>query len=204
MKKIILGLSFVIIAIAANAQKIIGECTVDFTVTYTDKANVASGITSTLYIKAKQARLELNSQAFTQSKIFNGKTGDVIILQDAGNSHFMRKLSSAKWLGANKKFEGATLNSSTDKKTILGYECEKATLTLKDGSSYKLYYTKAITPSFNEYEYQFKDVPGFVLEYESTDEKGANKITYSATKINLNPVPAAKFDVPTTGYRVIE
>lgn len=204
MKKILPALGLIMLTVVAHAQKVVGECTVEFSVTYTDKANAASGISSTLYIKAKQARLELSSQAFNQSKIFNGKTGDVVILQDAGNAHFMRKLNNDKWLAANKKFDGATLTTGTDKKTILGYECEKATLTLKDGSSYNLYYTKSIVPSFKDYEYQFKDVPGFVLEYESTDDKGTNKISYSATKINLNPVPAAKFDIPTSGYRVIE
>jgi hypothetical protein len=54
-----------------------------------------------------------------------------------------------------------------------------------------------------QYEYQFKDLPGFVLEYEALTEDGKSKINYSATKITLVPVPVAKFDLPKTGYRVL-
>lgn len=185
--------------IVVNAQqKVIGECTVDFTVA----GSKVAGITSTLYIKTNQARLDLNSPAFNQSTIFD-KNGDVVILQDAGKTKFMRKLTKDKWETANKKYEGAKLVDGSGSKTILGYDCQEATLTLTDGTSYKLYYAKTIVPTFKGYEYQFKDVPGFVLEYESTDKSGA-KITYTANRINMNPVPATQFDIPTSGYRVIE
>jgi hypothetical protein len=60
----------------------------------------------------------------------------------------------------------------------------------------------AIVPSVKEFEYQFKDVPGFVLEFESQEADG-KKIKYTATKINLSPVQASRFDVPTSGYRLL-
>jgi hypothetical protein len=53
-----------------------------------------------------------------------------------------------------------------------------------------------------EFEYQFRDVPGFVLEYESQEgDKGV--IRYTATKINLSPVQASRFDIPVSGYRLL-
>ena len=73
---------------------------------------------------------------------------------------------------------------------------------LKDGSSFAIYYATAIVPSVKEFEYQFKDIPGFVLEYES-QEADNKKIKYTATKINLSPVTASKFDIPTSGYRLL-
>jgi GLPGLI family protein len=87
-------------------------------------------------------------------------------------------------------------------KQILGYECKKAILQLNDGNTFSVYYATAITPSVREFEFQFKDIPGFVLEYETVEGKG-EKITFTATKINLNPVPASKFDIPTSGYRLL-
>ncbi|MEK7198521.1 MAG: hypothetical protein AAB212_01175, partial [Bacteroidota bacterium] len=60
-----------------------------------------------------------------------------------------------------------------------------------------------IIPSVREFEYEFKDIPGFVLEFES-QEAQSKKIRYTATKINLAPVQASKFDVPKSGYRLLD
>lgn len=54
----------------------------------------------------------------------------------------------------------------------------------------------------NENAYQFKGIPGFVLEYEAQTEKGS-KVQLTATLINLSPVPASKFQIPQTGYRML-
>jgi len=88
-------------------------------------------------------------------------------------------------------------------KTILGYECKKGSAVLKDGSSFTFFYTVSIKPSASENPYQFRDIPGFVLEYEIIGEDKTSKITYTATRINFNPVPSSKFDIPTSGYRVL-
>jgi hypothetical protein len=66
-----------------------------------------------------------------------------------------------------------------------------------------MYYATEIIPSVNENDYQFKAIPGFVLEYESEIDKGKSKITFTATKINLSPVPAAKFEIPKSGYKIL-
>ena len=52
-----------------------------------------------------------------------------------------------------------------------------------------------------EFEYEFKDVPGLVLEYETVED--GKQIKYTATKINLSPVQTSKFDIPTSGYRIL-
>lgn len=73
---------------------------------------------------------------------------------------------------------------------------------LKDGTVFTLYYASAIIPSVKEFEYQFKDIPGFVLEFESQEAEG-KKIRYTAAKINLSPVQASRFDIPVSGYRLL-
>ena len=94
-----------------------------------------------------------------------------------------------------------TLSLATDTKTILGYECKKALIQLKDGNMFTVYYATNIITSVKEFEYPFKDVPGLVLEYEE-QAAGNKKIKYTATKINFNPVQASKFDIPVSGYRI--
>ena len=58
--------------------------------------------------------------------------------------------------------------SFSDTKKILDYTCKKAVLTLKNGTDYTVYYVPWLVPSVNENPFEFKDVPGLVLEYESS------------------------------------
>ena len=103
----------------------------------------------------------------------------------------------------NKKYEGIQFVNTNEKKTILGYECNKVIAKLTDGSAYDVYYTTSIIPSTTGFEYQFRELPGFVLEYETELDRGKTKVRFTASKITLIPVPVAKFDVPKTGYRVL-
>jgi GLPGLI family protein len=92
---------------------------------------------------------------------------------------------------------------TTDSISVLDYSCKKALLQLKNGTTVTVYYTTAIIPSVRDYEYMFKDIPGFVLGYEMVDDLGVKTI-FRATQINLyNPVAASKFDIPTKGYRIL-
>lgn len=190
-------------------QRVVADCAVTYAISSddaeTDKDILESlkASTKTVYIKGYESRTDLVSPSFTQSLLYNKSKGTAIILREFGNNKFMTRLDNTRWAAENKKYEGMKLSFvSADTKNILGYECRKAMILLKDGSSFALYYTTAIVPSVREFEYQFKDVPGFVLEFES-QETGSKKIKYTATKINLNPVLASRFDIPTTGYRML-
>jgi GLPGLI family protein len=210
MKQIYLIIAFLFFSstYCIAQQRVVAECSVTYTISVdeetTDKETVDAlkASSKTVYIKANQSRVDLVSAAFSQSLFYDRNTGNATILREIGNNKFISKLDNAKWKQENSKFDGAQLIVLTESKTILGYDCKKATLQLKDGSSFTLYFASNIAPSVKEFEYQFKDVPGFVLEYEAKDI-GGKKIKYTATKINLNPVPASKFDIPTTGYRVL-
>ncbi len=195
---------------AQNSVKVLAECTVNYSVAVIEgdenKKEDASSInstTKTVYIKGNQSRVEVINPSFSQSVIFDKASGNAVILREIGNNKFMTKLNNTKWKAQNSKYEGAVLNTTTETKTILGYACKKAVLTLRDSSSFIIYYAASIAPSVKEFEYQFKDIPGFVLEYETQELKG-QKVKYTATKINLNPVTTSKFEIPTSGYRILE
>jgi hypothetical protein len=49
------------------------------------------------------------------------------------------------------------------------------------------------------FDYHFKNLNGLPLEYELTQRKLV--IRYTVSRINMNPVQASKFDIPTSGYR---
>ena len=189
-------------------QRIVAECTITYSITadanITDKDMVESlkESTKTVYIKGNNSRTDLISPAFTQSTFFDKTEGTAIVLREFGNNKFMTKLDKDAWKKQNSKFEELTINSSNETKVILGYECKKATMQLMDGSSYVVYFANAIAPSVKEFEYQFKDVSGLVLEYEASESTG-KKVHYTATKINLSPVPASKFDIQSSNYRML-
>ncbi len=198
-----------LVAQAPAQPRVVADCTITYAIS-TDEGNADKDVTETLkastktvYIKGNDSRTDLVSPSFTQSLLYNRNTGNAVILREFGNNKFMTKLDNSKWVAENKKYEGMTISlSGTETKTILGYECKKAVIQMKDGSSFTLYYATAIVPSVKEFEYQFKDIPGFVLEFESQEADG-KKIKYTAIKINLSPVQASRFDIPASGYRLL-
>ncbi|SJZ96195.1 DUF244 domain-containing protein [Sediminibacterium ginsengisoli] len=209
MKRIIGSFLLLVVCTAAMAQqRVVAECTVTYSITLEDGApdnemteSLKSSV-KTVYIKANNSRSDIMSPSFKQSLIYDKSAGTAVILREFGNNKFMTRLDNAKWTALNNAYEGMTINNLNETKTILGYECKKAELVLKDGSSFIIYYATNIVPSVKEFEYQFKDVPGFVLEYESK-EGNSGKIRFTATKINTNPVQLSRFDIPTTGYRLL-
>lgn len=205
---LLVGLNLLIGSSYAQTR-VVAECTVSYSIsvdnaTGLDKEAVEllKSSSKTVYIKGNDSRVDLMSSSFLQTMIFDKTTGNAVILRELGANKFMTKLESKAWIAQNSKYNGMTISYENETKNILGYDCKKAVLKLQNGTSFSVYYATAITPSVKEFEFQFKDIPGFVLEYEA-QEGGAQKITYKATKINLNPVQASKFDIPTSGYRLL-
>lgn len=193
----------------AQSGKFVSDCTVFFDIAAEgSEANPAvaktmEGATRILYIKGLKSRSDLITNSFKQTTLTDSKTDSTVILRELGNAKYISYLDGNSMKEKNKKYEGIEFTNTSEKKTILGFECKKAVAKLASGTSYNIFYTTSIVPSNKQYEYQFKSLPGFVLEYQEEAEDGKAKIKYSASKISLLPVPAAKFDIPKTGYRVL-
>lgn len=189
-------------------QRVVAECTVAYNITLDDNsvdagtAATLKATTKTVYIKGVNSRTDLTSPSFSQSVIYNKNTATATILRSIGANKFMTKLDQSKWISEHARYSNMKLIKSDETKTILGYECKKLVLELTDGTTLNVFYAANIAPSVKEFEYQFKDVPGFVLEYEATETEG-RKIKYTAAQINFNPVAASRFDIPTSGYRIL-
>jgi GLPGLI family protein len=158
--------------------------------------------TKKVFIKGNDARVDVESTGFFQSVIYDKANQQAVVLRVLGTNKFITRLPPADWILENKKFDSLKITYQSAPKTIIGYECKMATMLLKDGSEYRLYYTTSIAPSVREFDYVFKDIPGFVLEYEV---KQANRsIKYTATRISFSPVAASRFDIPVSGYRMLD
>lgn len=209
MKTIFAILVLGLVTPALSQQRVVAECTIMFKITLDDGTvdkdvtNSISKSAKTVYIKGNDSRVDLVSPSLQQSVIYDKTQNTAVVLREFGTNKFMNRLNKEQWLAANKQYQGMRIVLVNETKTILGYECKKAIVTLKDGSFFSLYYATGIIPSVKEFEYQFKDVPGFVLEYQIKESGDNTLVNYRAEKISLSPVLASKFDIPTSGYRIM-
>lgn len=209
MRYLLILVFFGAVSSAFSQTRVVAECTVTYAIKVNnedafdkDALALLKQSVKTVYIKGNHSRSDLISPSFSQSFIYNKASGDAAILREIGANKFLTKMNAAEWAKQNDKFSDLTIQYTDDRKVILGYDCKKAIIQLKDGSTFSVFYAANIVPSVKEFEYQFKEIPGFVLEYEARDGY-TQKIIYTATKINLNPVPGGRFDIPTTGYRLL-
>jgi GLPGLI family protein len=190
-----------------KAQKKLTEATITYDIvintnnTTPKAADLLDGAVSIIYLKGNSSRSELVSSLGTQSTVIDGKTGNVTILKDYGEQKYMISLTPAEWKLSNKKYEGVTFTFENEFKVIAGYNSQKATGKLADGSTFTVYFTRDLLPANKDFQYLNKDLPGLAMQYEAN--LGKQKVTYTVSSVNFTPVPAAKFDLPKSGYRVM-
>ena len=194
-------------SVSVSGQKKITEATITYDIVIntsnaTPKAvDLLDGATSVIYLKGNSSRSEMSSSLGTQSTVIDGKTGKVTILKDYGEQKYMISMTPENWKTSNKKYEGITFTYENDFKTIQGYSCQKAVGRLTDSTSFTVYFTKDLIPVNKDFQYLNKNLPGLAMQYEAS--LGKLKVTYTVSTINFNPVPAAKFDLPKSGYRIM-
>lgn len=190
---------------AAAAQKKVAELTLTYDVTITTgdnqpkQADAYDRATTTIYIKGSMSRSEMSSALASFTSIHNAETGVGVVLREVSGQKLLIRMTADNWKDKNKLYENISFSNTGETKTIAGYKCIKASAVTKDGSAFTVYYTKDIIPENAAYNAQFTNLEGLPLEYELT--QGKQKIKYTVSKINMNPVPASKFDIPKSGYR---
>lgn len=211
MKKIIIFPAILLSCFSAfgQDQKVLNDCTVTYDVSVVDaKADpgvsaAMQGATKVVYIRSNKVRTDFITSAFTQTTLQDSKSDTTIILREFDKNKFISFLSGKKRKELGKKYEQIKFANTTEKKVILGYQCIKTIATLADGSTYNIFYAPSIIATNNNFEVQFKDLQGFVLEYEAQTDDGKVRVKYTASKMTFIPVPIAKFDIPLSGYRVL-
>ncbi len=195
------------ISAPAWGQKRITEATITYDIvintsnTAPQAVDLLDGATSVIYLKGNSSRSEMVSSLGTQSTIIDGKTGKVTILKDYGEQKYMIAMTPENWKASNKRYEGVVFTYLNEFKTIQGYNCQKATGRLSDSTSFTVFFTKDLTPVNKDFQYLNKNLPGLAMQYEAS--LGKLKVTYTVSNINFNLVPAAKFDLPKSGYRIM-
>ena len=209
MKKAIpLFLSVLLAATGLHAQKKFSEGTISYDIvinTGSDKpkgADYLNGTTVANYLKGGRSRTDMVSPLGTLTTLQDSARRSVVILKEFGEQKYMITLTPDDWKDANKKFEDISYTyDASAEKTIMGYVCKKAIGHLKDGTTYTVWYTPDLVPEYRSFQYEMRSLPGLALEYE-VDTNG-QKVTYTVSKISFSPVPASKFDLPKSGFRIV-
>jgi GLPGLI family protein len=200
--------SFLLLSIASTAQKKFTEGTITYDIVInsnSDKpknADYLDGTTVANYIKGAKSRTEMVNALGTMTTINDSAKNSIAILKEFGEQKFMITLTKEDWKDANKKYDDITYNfDNSAEKIIQGYKCKKAIGTLPDGTTYTVWYTTELVPENNSFQYETRALPGLALEYEIVSKE--RKVTYTVSKISFNPVPASKFELPKSGYRIM-
>jgi GLPGLI family protein len=207
MKGFLLSTVLVFLAGAVMAQKKISEGTISYDIVIntasekTQAADFFDGATSTVYLKGPKSRVEMVSSLGTQSTIIDGSKNTIAIIKEFGEQKYIITMTPEEYRAANARQSNVTFTYNEDEKTILGYKCKKAIGKLPSGATFSVWYTPDLVPENKDFQSVNQALPGLAMEYESAI--GKMQVTYTVSKISLSPVPAAKFDLPKTGYRVM-
>lgn len=195
-------ITFILLAtVHSEAQKKVSEFTLvyDYSVSGSTQPEGAENATHTVYLKGSKSRSELTRSDFSSTVLFDANTGSAVILKEVSGQKLLIRLNQENWQEKNRPYEGLVFKNTTETKEIAGYKCVKAIAQTKSGATITVYYTRDIIPDNRDYDPPFKNLEGLPLEYELAN--GDLKIRYKISKINFNPVPASKFDIPKGGYR---
>ena len=155
--------------------------------------------THTVYIKGNKSRSEMTSSFFSSTTLFDGNTGFGMILREVNGQKLLIRMNPDNWAERNRMYDGIVYKNTNETREIAGYKCIKAVGQTRFGATITVYYTMDIIPENRQYDPIFRNLDGLPLEYELTN--GKVRIRYRIARINLNPVPASKFDLPNSGYR---
>jgi hypothetical protein len=168
----------------------------------TRQPGVAEEAVSTCYLKGANSRTDLITSVGKQSTIFISKSPQVILLKEYGNQRYLTRLTRAQWEQSNNRYRDARIELKTDTLRIKGYRCFKALISLADSSVYSMWYTTELVPLNREFLPLAGAVPGLIMSFETL--LGGSKVRYDIDQIVMAPVPQLLFDIPESGYRLLE
>lgn len=188
--------------IPSIAQKRFSEGTIEFKVaTFVDGIKIGEDARAVQMTKGGHLRSEISSSIGKTITIFDAREGKGAVIRELGSQKILVPLNRENWAETNAKFQELTYAFLKDSMELIGFKCSKAIAQLKDSTVMNVFYTREISTENPEVDSQFGTLPGMVFEFSYT--KGNTTVVYTATSINFDPVPIQKFDVPSSGYRVL-
>jgi hypothetical protein len=188
----------------AQAQrKVVSELTLVYDYTAgpvsKDKPGNTQTAVHTVYIKGNMSRSEISNALFSSTSIYDANTGFGVILKEVSGQKLLIRLNPDDWSEKNRQYDGIVFRNTAENSEVAGFRCVKAMGQTKSGATITVFYTRELVTENRQYDPIFRTLDGLPLEYDLTN--GDIRIHYKLSKIIQNPVPASKFDIPSTGYR---
>ena len=189
------------------AQKEVNDATISYKisiVSLNDKNAISKpldGATLNLYITKSESRSDMVNTLGKESNLFDAKTGNGVILKEYSGQKLMIKLTRENWMQKNQYFRNMKFNIDNTEIRIGGYACKKATAKTDEGKEFVVYFMSDVKLANKDYNNSFAQLPGIPVQYEW--ESGKLKFTYTLSGISYENIPANKFDIPKSGFRVM-
>jgi GLPGLI family protein len=161
-----------------------------------------NGGTKAVFINSKKARIRLVSLMRMESIFFEYDTTSLkqaTVVKESGQKKYRFNLSPDQWANYNKKYDAVTCRLENDSLQVIGYNCKKAVVSLTSGEEIVAYYTDSIKNINTVIEPAFNCIPGLVLQYEYTSNRGV--VMFKASKVSSDIIAKDIFIIPSAGVQ---
>ena len=171
-----------------------------------EQAAMVGDMETKIYYKDKKSLSETSSMMFS-TKTLTDENGQLLLMDQMGNKSFTRvsKAEMEKMAAESaSKDKDPKIEYTTESKSIAGYDCKKAIITLngKEGEiKTDVWYTEKVpyvSQGGGRRGEMFKGLKGMPMEF-SFKQQGMN-IKMSAKEVSLDKVPDSVFVLSTEGY----
>ncbi|HUX83892.1 MAG TPA: hypothetical protein VMV20_01575 [Chitinophagaceae bacterium] len=205
---IFLGLLFLGPAIHAIGQRVFSEGLIIYDVKVEEPLNIHAreseqfeGAKMEVMVKNKIVRTDLLVAGIDRVVIANTKDTTAVALLNRGLDKYLIRISRKQVEAEFAPYRNIDFQESHSNRQIAGYACRKAVGKTRDGASLTVYYAPDLVPADPAFFPQFTGIRGVPLQFEK--KVGGLRMIMTASSVNLSPLPASDFDIPTTGYKEI-
>lgn len=205
MKNLFFTVFVLFTSLTGQAQQLPNDVTLTYSISITapQNENIAkafNGAVYTVYLKAGESRTEMVSSLGTESDIYNNKTGKGVILKEYSGQKLMITLTRENWKQKNLLFHNLHFNFGTNSSKIGSFDVLTAEGSM-EGKPITIYYSKLPQLPNTDYNNAFSKIIGTPVKYDL--KSGNLTFTYTLNSISYDIIPASKFELPKTGFRIM-
>lgn len=213
MKKLFSTLAvFALTALSLNAQIKEGYVVYEMKIEGmpAEQAAMMGDMETKVTFKDGKTLTEITSMMFTQ-QMLNDEKGLLILSESMGNKTAVKMTKEEmdkEKAKVKEKSPEPKIEYTNETRTIAGYECKKAVITVAD----KKKESKSEVWYCDKFENQNKDGKGKGMSgmseikgmpFEYTGEQGPMKFKMTAKEVSTDPISDSKFDISTEGYKLM-
>lgn len=155
---------------------------------------------ATMYFKSDKTRMEMQmGMGMNMITLADNKSKTTTILMDVMGNKTAMKMTEEDIKREVKSTGEYEITKTNETKTIAGFLCRQAVVTLKDKNSFNVWYTDQIKVNNSNWNNQFKNIDGFLMEFRM-DQKNGLSMQMTAKKI-MEEKPGDELFVVPDGYK---